>query len=63
MGINDDVFVTCGIIFRNYNFVVSQLKHLTPKTTSLLIYKIWSTIFFTLKIDGDIKKFVQIPVY
>jgi len=32
-------------LFRKYNFVVSQLKHLTPNTTSLEISKMWSTFF------------------
>ena len=45
-----------------HNFVVSQLKHLTPKTRSLGISKC-GLPFFTFKIDGDIRKFVQISVY
>ena len=49
-------------LFRKYNFVVSQLKHLTTKTSSLGISKIWSTIFLPSKIDEDISKFVQILV-
>ena len=48
-----------GLLLK-YNFVVSRLKHLTPKTTSLGNSKMWSTIFFTFKIDGDIRKFVQL---
>ena len=39
-------------LFRKLNFAVSQFKHLTPKTTSLGVSKLWSTIF---KIDGDIR--------
>ena len=49
-------------LFLKYNFVLSRLKHLTPKTTNLEISKMWSTIFFTFKVDGDITKFVQILV-
>ena len=36
--------------FRKHNFVVSQLKHLTPKTTSLGISKMWSTNILPLKL-------------
>jgi len=43
--------------------ILSQLKNFTPKTTSPRILKMWSTIFLTFKIDGIIRKFVQIPVY
>ena len=50
-------------LFRKHNFEVSQLKHFTLKTISFGISKVWFTIFFTFKIDGDIWKFVQIPVY
>jgi len=32
-----------GLFYKNY-FVVSNLKHLTPKTPSLEISKIWCTI-------------------
>ena len=41
--------------FVNIILVVSQLKHFIPETTSLVISKMWSTIFL-LKIDGDIWK-------
>ena len=50
-------------LYRKYYCVVSQLTHLTPKTTSLGISKMMPTSFFTFKIDEDAKKFVQIPVY
>ena len=36
-------------LFRKFNFLVSQLKHLTLKTTSLEIYKMRAGIFY-----GDI---------
>ena len=36
-------------LFRKFNFLVSQLKHLTLKTTSLGIYKMRAGIFY-----GDI---------
>ena len=49
-------------LFRIYDFGVSKLKHLTAKTTSLRISKMWSTNFFTYKVDGGNRKFVQIPV-
>ena len=42
---HDDFFVPCGIIKCKHYFVVSQLKRLTLKTTSLGITKMWSTIF------------------
>ena len=38
-------------LFRQYNFVVSQLKHLTPKTTSFEISKMWSTNFLPSKLS------------
>ena len=41
--------------FRYHNFVVSQLKHLTPRD--------FQNDFYTIKINEDIRKFVQIPVY
>ena len=47
-------------IFRKYNFIVSQLKHLTPKTSSLGIFKLESTIFSPLKLTeilGNLSRF------
>ena len=32
-------------LFRKHNSVVSQLKHLTPKTAIPMISKMWSNIF------------------
>ena len=49
-------------LFCKFNCVVFQLKHLTPKTSSLGISKNVAYHFFTAKINGDIGKFVQIPV-
>ena len=49
-------------LFRNYDFILSHLKQLKLKTKSLGVSKMWSTIFFTFKTDGDITKVVQIPV-
>ena len=60
MGINTSSLFHAGL-FRKHNFVVSQLKHLTPKSTSFGISKMWSTVLLTIKIAGDIKEFVQIP--
>ena len=37
-------------LFRKYDFVVSQFKHLTPKTTNLGVSKMWSTIFSPSKL-------------
>ena len=37
-------------LFRKHNFVVSQLKHLTPKTAIPMISKMWSTIFSPSKL-------------
>ena len=49
-------------LFRKYDIVLSHLKQLQLKTKSLGISKMWSSIFFTFKIDGNITKVVQIPV-
>ena len=38
-------------LFSKHNFVVSQFKHLTPKTTSLEISKMWSIIFSASKLS------------
>jgi len=53
MGINISSLFRAGL-FRKHNFVVSQLKHLTPKSTSFGI-----SILLIIKIAGDIKKFVR----
>ena len=37
-------------LFNKINFVLSQLKHLTPKNTSLGISQMWSTICSPLKL-------------
>ena len=47
--------------FRKYDFVVSQLNHLTPKTTNLGVSKMWSTIFSPSKLT-DMNSFVQLRV-
>jgi len=47
------VFVSYGIIYKTLYFEVSQLKHLTQKTTSLGISKMWSTIFSPLEICSE----------
>ena len=39
-------------LFRKYDFVVSRLKHQTPKTNSLGISKMWSVIFSPSKFSG-----------
>ena len=45
-------------LFRKYDFVVSELKHLTyQKLFPSVVYHL-----FTFNIDGDIGKFVQISV-
>ena len=48
-----------GIIFRKYNFEVSQLKHLTRKTNSLEISNMWSTVFSPSKMAEKIRRFFQ----
>ena len=40
-----------GLLLK-YNFVVSRLKHLTPKTTSLGNFKMWTTIFLPSKLTA-----------
>ena len=50
-------------LIRKYNFVGSQLKYLTLKTTSLEISKMWSTIFSPLKLTeilGSLSRFLLI---
>ena len=52
-------------LFRKYNFVVSQLKYLTPRTTSLGISKMWSTNFLPSKwteIRGILSRFQFIKI-
>ena len=49
MGINISSLFHAGL-FRKHNFVVSQLKHLTPKSTSFGI-----SILLIIKIAGDFK--------
>ena len=49
-----------AVLFRKYDFVVQLLKHLTPKSTSLGISKMWSiTFWFTFKLDGYISKGIE----
>ena len=50
-------------LFRKYNSVVSQSKHLTPKTTGVGIFKVWSTIFMPSKLTEILVKYGQIPGY
>ena len=48
-----------GLFCKHY-FLESQLKHLTPKTTSLGISKMWSFIFSPLKLAeklGNLSRF------
>ena len=45
-----------------YNCEVSLLKHVTPKSTSLGISEMWSTIFSPSKLTEILEKFVNIPV-
>ena len=42
----------------NTTIAVFQLKRLISKTPGLEIFKMWSTIFVSSKIIGDIAKFV-----
>ena len=43
----------------NTTIAVFQLKRLISKTPGLEIFKMWSTIFVSSKIIGDIAKFVN----
>ena len=49
-------------LFRKYNFVVSQLEHLTPKIRMSRDFQNVVYHFFTFKIEGDIRKFIQVKV-
>ena len=49
-------------LFHKHNFVASQSKHLTPKTTSDGIFKMWSTIFLPSKLT-ELSGAFQIPIY
>ena len=47
-------------LFRKHNFGISQFKHLTPKSSSLGISKMWSTICLEsslLKINKTVQMF------
>ena len=54
-------------LFRKHNFVVSHLKHLTPKTAIPGISKMWSTIFLPSKLTeilGDSRfKFIKTQMF
>ena len=50
-------------LFRKHNCVVSQSKHLTPTTTGVGIFKMWSTIFLPSKLTEILVKYGQIPGY
>ena len=44
-------------LFRKLNFAVSQYKHVKPKTTSLGVSKLWSTIFLPSKLTEILEIF------